>query len=180
MAQIGAMREAVGPKVDICLDVNVNFKPSEALLLARELEPFKLFWLEIDNQDAEALVELRAGTRTPICGGRAAAHRAAVPAVPRAPRLDTVMVDVCWQGFSAAKKVADLAETHEINVAPHNYNGHLSSFQALNFVASVSNVKIMESDPDAVAAARRALHRAARDQGRPDDDPHARRAGARS
>jgi L-alanine-DL-glutamate epimerase-like enolase superfamily enzyme len=30
------------------------------------------------------------------------------------------------------------------------YNGHLSSFQALNFVASVSNVKIMESDPDAV------------------------------
>src|SRR5207247_10674908 len=59
------------------------------------------------------------------------------------------MVDVCWQGFSAAKKVADLAETHEINVAPHNYNGHLSSFQALNFVASVSNVKIMDSDPDA-------------------------------
>ena len=38
------MREAVGPKVDICLDVNVNFKPSEALLLARELEPFKLHY----------------------------------------------------------------------------------------------------------------------------------------
>jgi L-alanine-DL-glutamate epimerase-like enolase superfamily enzyme len=50
VAQIGAMREAVGPKVDICLDVNVNFKPSEALLLARELEPFKLFWMEIDSQ----------------------------------------------------------------------------------------------------------------------------------
>ncbi len=42
------------------------------------------------------------------------------------------------------------AETDEIKVAPHNYNGHLSSFQALNFVASVSNVKMMESDPDAV------------------------------
>ncbi len=53
----------------IHLDVNVNFKPSEALLLARELEPFKLFWMEIDNQDAEALVELRAGTRAPLCGG---------------------------------------------------------------------------------------------------------------
>lgn len=35
-------------------------------------------------------------------------------------------------------------------MAPHNYNGHLSTFQALNFVASVSNVRIMESDPDAV------------------------------
>ena len=63
--------------------------------------------------------------------------------------MDIIMVDACWQGFSAAKKVADLAETYEINVAPHNYNGHLSTFQALNLVASVSNVKIMESDPDA-------------------------------
>ena len=150
VAQIGAMREAVGPKVDICLDVNVNFKPSEALLLARELEPFKLFWMEIDNQDAHALVELRAGTRTPLCGGeQLQTVRQYRPYLER-HALDTIMVDVCWQGFSAAKKVADLAETHEINVAPHNYNGHLSSFQALNFVASVSNVKIMESDPDAV------------------------------
>ena len=62
VAQVRALREAVGPTIDICLDVNVNFKPSEALLLARELEPFKLFWMEIDNQDADALVELRAGS----------------------------------------------------------------------------------------------------------------------
>jgi galactonate dehydratase len=150
VAQIGAMREAVGPKIDICLDVNVNFKPSEALLLARELEPFKLFWMEIDNQDADALVALRAGTRTPLCGGeQLQTVRQYRPYLER-HALDTIMVDVCWQGFSAAKKVADLAETLEINVAPHNYNGHLSSFQALHFVASVSNVKIMESDPDAV------------------------------
>ena len=58
------------------------------------------------------------------------------------------MVDVQWQGFSAAKKVADLAESYELNVAPHNYNGHLSTFQSLNLCASVSNVKIMESDPE--------------------------------
>ena len=51
---------------------------------------------------------------------------------------------------TAAKKVADLAETYELNIAPHNYNGHLSTFQSLNLCASVSNVKIMESDPDAV------------------------------
>jgi L-alanine-DL-glutamate epimerase-like enolase superfamily enzyme len=150
VAQIGAMREAVGPKIDICLDVNVNFKPSEALLLARELEPFKLFWLEIDSQDADALVELRAGTRTPICGGeQLVTVRQYRPFLER-HAMDIVMVDVCWQGFSAARKVADLAETYEINVAPHNYNGHLSTFQSLNLVASLSNVKIMESDPDAV------------------------------
>jgi L-alanine-DL-glutamate epimerase-like enolase superfamily enzyme len=150
VAQIGAIREAVGPAFDICLDVNVNFKPNEALLLARELEPFKLFWMEIDNQDPDALVELRMGTRTPLCGGEQLQTVRQYRPYFEKHALDTFMIDVCWQGFSAAKKVADLAEVHEINVAPHNYNGHLSSFQALNFVASISNVKIMESDPDAV------------------------------
>jgi L-alanine-DL-glutamate epimerase-like enolase superfamily enzyme len=59
VAQIRTMREAVGPSIDICLDVNVNFKPSEAVRLARELEHFGLFWLEIDNQDPHALAQLR-------------------------------------------------------------------------------------------------------------------------
>ena len=62
--------------------------------------------------------------------------------------MDTVKVDIQWQGFSQAKKIADLAEVYELNIAPHNYNSHFSSFQSLNLAASVSNVRIMESDVD--------------------------------
>ncbi|HCL28139.1 MAG TPA: hypothetical protein DIC52_06860 [Candidatus Latescibacteria bacterium] len=62
--------------------------------------------------------------------------------------MDTVKVDVQFQGFSVARKVCDLAETYELNVAPHNFNGHLSTFQSLHLCAAVSNVRIMESDPD--------------------------------
>jgi L-alanine-DL-glutamate epimerase-like enolase superfamily enzyme len=149
-AQIAVMREAVGPDVDICLDVNVNFKPVEAIRLGHALEPYQLFWLEIDNQDARALAGLRSAIRTPICGGEQLLTVRQYRPYFEAQALDVVMVDVQWQGFSAAKKVADLAETHELNVAPHNYNGHLSTFQSLNLCAAVSNVKIMESDPDAV------------------------------
>jgi galactonate dehydratase len=149
-AQIAVMREAVGPNVDICLDVNVNFKPVEAIRLGHALEPYHLFWLEIDNQDARALAGLRSAIRTPICGGEQLLTVRQYRPFFEAQALDVVMVDVQWQGFSAAKKVADLAETYELNVAPHNYNGHLSTFQSLNLCAAVSNVKIMESDPDAV------------------------------
>jgi len=149
-AQIVIMRDAVGPGVDICLDVNVNFKPVEAIRLGHALEPYKLFWLEIDNQDARALAGLRAAIRTPICGGEQLLTVRQYRPYFEAQALDVVMVDVQWQGFSAARRVADLAETYELNVAPHNYNGHLSTFQSLNLCAAVSNVKIMESDPDAV------------------------------
>ncbi|MDP6821890.1 MAG: enolase C-terminal domain-like protein, partial [Dehalococcoidia bacterium] len=46
------------------------------------------------------------------------------------------------------KKAAELAAVSELTIAPHNYTPHLSSFQSLNLVASVSNVRIMESDVD--------------------------------
>jgi galactonate dehydratase len=148
VAQIAAMREAVGPDVDICLDVNYNFKPGEAIRLARELEPYRLFWLEIDSQEPRALAQLRAAVRIPICSGEQLVTVRQYRPYFDLHAMDVVKVDVQWQGFSAARKVADLAESYELNIAPHNYNGHLSSFQSLNLCASVSNVTIMESDPE--------------------------------
>ena len=147
-AQIAAMRDAVGPDVDICLDINVNFKPPEALRLARALEPFGLYWLEIDNQDPQALARLRSAIHTPICSGEQLQTMRQYRPYFERHAMDVVKVDVQWQGFAAARRVADLAETYELNVAPHNYNGHLSTFQSLNLCASVSNVQIMESDPE--------------------------------
>jgi len=64
--------------------------------------------------------------------------------------MDTVKVDVQWQGFGVSKKVADLAETYELNIAPHNPASELASFQSVQLCASVSNVRIMESDPEGV------------------------------
>ena len=146
--QIGAMREAVGPDVDICLDINYNFKTEGAIAIGRALEPFDLFWMEIDNQDPEALAQLKAQQRTPICSGEQLLGLRQYQPYFRKHAMDTVKVDVQWQGFSQAKKVADLAEVYELNIAPHNYNSHLSSFQSLNLTAAVSNVRIMESDVD--------------------------------
>ncbi len=148
IAQIKTMREAVGPDVDILLDINVNFKPNEAELLARDLEPYGLFWLEIDNQSPEALRQLRDRTTIPICSGEQLQSVRQYKPFFDAGAIHSVKVDTQWQGFSVAKKVADLAETYELNIAPHNYNGHLSTFQSLNLCASVSNVRIMESDPE--------------------------------
>ncbi len=148
VAQIKTMRDAVGPDIDILLDINVNFKPNEAELLARDLEPYGLFWLEIDNQSPEALRQLRDRTTIPICSGEQLFTMRQYKPFFDKLAMHSVKVDTQWQGFSVAKKVADLAELYELNIAPHNYNGHLSTFQSLNLCASVSNVRIMESDPE--------------------------------
>jgi len=146
--QISVMREAVGPDIDICLDINYNFKTEGAIAIGKALEPYDLFWLEIDNQDSLALAQIKSSQRTPICTGeQLLGLRQYIPFLDRMT-MDTLKIDVQWQGFSQAKKVADLAEVYEVNIAPHNYNSHLSTFQSLNLAASVSNVRIMESDVD--------------------------------
>jgi len=148
--QISVMREAVGDDVDILLDINYNFKTEGAIRVARALEPYNLFWIEHDNEDPEALAQLKASTSTLLCSGEQ--HFSMREYLPyfEAHAMGTVKVDVQWQGFAVSKKVAALAETYELNIAPHNPASELASFQSVQLCASVSNVRIMESDPEGV------------------------------
>ena len=64
--------------------------------------------------------------------------------------LDVASVDVIWNGFHQAKKIADLAETFEVNCAPHNYYSNLATFIAAQWCAAIPNARILEYDVDDV------------------------------
>ncbi|HEX2515196.1 MAG TPA: mandelate racemase/muconate lactonizing enzyme family protein [Chloroflexota bacterium] len=147
--QIAAIREAVGPDVDVCLDVGNSIAPQDAIRLAAALEPYDLFWLEVDNQDPGALGALRAATSIPITSGETLQTPRQFLPFFQARALDTAMIDVRYQGFAESRRVADLAAVYDLNVAPHNFNGHLCTFQSLHLTASIANVRIMEFDQDA-------------------------------
>lgn len=148
--QIEVMRDEAGPEAQICLDVNENFKADGQIRLAQALEPYGLMWLELDNLDAESCRMVKDATRTPICTGeqRLGPFNYADLLARRA--MDACKVDLQWQGFIAARRAANMAELYDINIAPHNFNSHLATFQTMHLCASVSNVKISESDPVAV------------------------------
>ena len=63
---------------------------------------------------------------------------------------DIFMIDVPWLGFSQSKKVGDLAEVYQLNVAPHNYYSHLATLISASLCAVLPNVRIMETDVDKV------------------------------
>ncbi len=149
-AQLGTFRRAVGPAVGIALDLNFNFKPEAAARLARALEPLDLMWLELDMYDARALREVKDRTRLPICSGENLFGLRGYRPYFEARAMDVVMVDVPWNGFAQSRKIADLAESYELNVAPHNYYSHLSTLHSAHLCASVGNVRIMEIDVDDV------------------------------
>jgi len=65
--------------------------------------------------------------------------------------MDVAIIDVPWNGIWQSLKIAALAETFEVNVAPHNFYGHLSTMMSAHFSAAVPNFRVMEIDVDDVA-----------------------------
>jgi galactonate dehydratase len=147
---IGTFRGAVGADVDICLDLNFNFKTEGCLRIAKAVEPFNLLWLEIDMYDPDALLQIRQSTTTRICSGENLYTLRGYRPYFEKHALDVAMIDVPWNGFTQSKKVGDLAETYELNVAPHNYYSHLSTLMSAHLCAVLPNVRIMEIDIDDV------------------------------
>ena len=147
---MGTFRDAVGPDVGIALDLNFNFKPEGAIRICRALEDLDMMWVEVDMYDPEALRQVKASTRAPICSGENLIGLREYRRFLDARCQDVLMVDVPWNGFTISKKVADLAESYEVNVAPHNYYSHLSTLISAHLCACVPNVQIMEVDVDDV------------------------------
>ena len=147
---IGTFREAVGPDVSINLDLNFNFKPEACMRIAKVLEQFDMLWLEIDMYDHEALRQIKDSTATKICTGENLYYMREYLPYFECRAADVFMIDVPWNGFAPSKKIGDLANVFQLNVAPHNYYSHLATHMSASLCAVLPNVRIMEIDIDDV------------------------------
>ena len=132
------------------VDLNFNLEPEGVIRVGRALEPFDLLWLEVDVFDPEALAHVRRSVPMPICSGENLYTARGFRPFLEAGALDVASVDVIWNGFHQAKKVADMAETFEVTCAPHNYYSHLATAIAAQWCAAIPNVRILELDVDDV------------------------------
>ena len=132
------------------VDLNFNLTPEGVLRVARALEDFDLLWLEVDSFDPEALASVRHGVMVSICSGENLYTNRGFRPFLEAGAIDVASVDVIWNGFHQAKKIADLAETFEVNCAPHNYYSHLATFISAQWCAAIPNVRMLEVDVDDV------------------------------
>jgi galactonate dehydratase len=145
-----AFRSGTGGKARPVVDLNFNLEPEGCLRVARALEPFDLLWLEVDLFDPAALAIVRQRAPMPICSGENLYGSREFRPFLEAASLDVASVDVIWNGFHQAKKIADLAETYEVNCAPHNYYSHLATFIGAQWCAAIPNARILEFDVDDV------------------------------
>ena len=143
-----AFREGAGPDVDLLLDLNYNLRTAGVLEVLRRLTDIDLFWVEYDNDVPDALRLIRDRSHTQVASLETKIGLPAFLPYFGAQAVDVAIVDTVWNGTWQSMKVAAAANGHEIQVAPHNFYGHLSTMMSAHFAAAVPNLRIMEVDID--------------------------------
>ena len=148
--QLEALREGAGPDIDILVDLNFNFKTEGFLKMARVMEPYDILWVEIDTRSPQALAYIRQGTTIPVASGECLFGRRDYRPYFDAEAMDVAIIDTPWNGLAEGLKIASMADSYEVNVAPHNFYGHLATMISANLSAIAPHFRIMEIDPDTV------------------------------
>jgi galactonate dehydratase len=143
-----AMRDGAGPDIDILLDLNFNAKTEGYLKILRSIADLDMFWIEIDSYSPEALAYIRRQSPHPISSCETLLGLREFLPYLRAQAMDVAIIDAVWNGVWQSMKIANTADACEVNIAPHNFYGHLSTMMNAHFAAATPNLRIMEVDID--------------------------------
>ena len=147
-AHLEAFRDGAGADMDILLDLNFNAKTEGYLKILREIADHDIFWVEIDSRNPSALAHIRRQSPHPISSCETLLGLREFLPYLREEAVDVAIIDAVWNGVWQSMKIAATAEAHEINIAPHNFYGHLCTMMNAHFAAATPNLRIMEIDID--------------------------------
>src|SRR4051794_3016936 len=155
-AHVRAVREAVGPDVDIGIDVHAKFFEAErAIRLAKAIEPYNPMWMEesVRPENYAAMKKVAEHVSIPLASGESNYGIYEFKELIERQALDFVQPDICCcGGVLTMKKIAALAEAQYILVAPHNPMSPLATAINVHFAASTPNFFILEyAAPDSGA-----------------------------
>jgi galactonate dehydratase len=136
-----------GPNFEICIEAHGKFNAASAARIATMLEPFDPFFLEepVPAENMDAMAEVQRSTSIPIATGEGLQSHYPYRALLEKRAARILQPDVARVGgITPMKKIASLAETHYVNIAPHNPNGPLCTAASLHVMTSIPNFLIME------------------------------------
>jgi galactonate dehydratase len=146
-----AVREAVGDDIELLVECHGRLDPATAIQLAREIEPFRPFFMEepVPPESQDALEKVARQVNVPLAAGERL-----LTIYDYWPLLERQLVahiqpDVIHAGgLLACRKIAALAEARYVSVAPHNPNGPVATAAVAHLAASLPNLSMLEMPAD--------------------------------
>lgn len=143
--RVKAVREALGPKIDIMIDANNKWNAYDAIRFGRMVEKFEPFWFEepVEADDFAGCAEVKRALDIPIAAGENEFTRWGARDLLQAQAVDILQCDtVLAGGITEMRRIAALASANHVPMSPHG-NPHMS----VHLLASLPNAIIMETYP---------------------------------
>jgi galactonate dehydratase len=146
---IARLREAVGPYIDLAIDLHGAFNLADALRLCKDVEHLDLLWLEDPVRwewgNVDALAKICMQTETPICTGELFYGAKMFRELLEKRACDLLEPDIPHSGGPIEiRRIAELAETHHMSIAPHYMASAVAGVAAVHICATVPNFLALE------------------------------------
>jgi galactonate dehydratase len=144
--RLETLRSVGGENADFVLDGAGSLTPGDAASAAAALEKFHLLWFDepCPPTSLGALKKISAENVTPVGVGRTLQTGAAFQDLLRESAIDVIRPCIRRNGISAIRRMATIAETYYVAVAPWNVGGPVATAAALNLAASLPNFYIQQ------------------------------------
>ncbi len=145
--QMGQLRDAVGPDIQMTFDVHTRLDTAHVVQMCKEMEQFKPFFIEdpIRSENQGSYRNLRRQINLPIAAGEQWASKWPFREVIEEDLIDYARIDLCIVGgLTEALKITHWAETHYIDIVPHNPLGPVSAAACVALCMASSNVGVQE------------------------------------
>jgi L-alanine-DL-glutamate epimerase-like enolase superfamily enzyme len=149
LARVAAVRQALGPRAKLMVDVNCAWSPAVAIEMGRAMEAQKLYWIEepVATDDIDGSAKVADALATPIAGYETEVGLYGFRQLIDRGAVDIVQPDIAWSGgFSEGRRIAAYAQAHHRMVAPHAFAGAVLLVASLHFAAAIPNGLLLEWD----------------------------------
>lgn len=148
--RVAAVREAVGPEVDILLEAHGKFDAPTAVAISEAMREFKLFWHEepTNSQNVAMVVETTARNPMPVATGERLVGRHAFRPFVEARACAVLQPDLGMAGgLTECRAIAEHADLQGIFLAPHNAGGPVCTAASVHLDFATPNFLIQEIFP---------------------------------
>ncbi len=148
--RVKAVREAVGPEIDIMIEAHGGMTTSQAIRMGRRFEEVDPFFLEepVDITNIKCLKKVSESVRIPIAAGERLYTRFGTRQIIEMQAVDILQPDVgLTGGIGELRKIANHAEQYHIQIQPHNCAGPIATAAAGQVDASIPNFIVQEIFP---------------------------------